>query len=119
MNSGADIDAATSAQFRLGYALEQWSGLRDYMLGKGFTLELLVEAGLVKRNEERNSTYDMFRNRVIFPIRDRQGRVMGFGGRVLDDSVPKYLNTSETELFHKSHVVYGLDLAYRAIRERE
>jgi DNA primase len=49
----------------------------------------------------------MFRNRVIFPIRDRQGRVIGFGGRVLDDGVPKYLNTSETPLFHKSHVVYG------------
>jgi DNA primase len=82
-------------------------------------LELLLEAGVVKRNEERNSTFDMFRNRVIFPIRDRQGRVIGFGGRVLDDSVPKYLNTAETAVFHKSHVIYGLDLAQRAIRERD
>ncbi len=113
------IDQATTAQFRLGYALESWSGLRDFLLEKGFTLELLVEAGLVKRNEERNSTYDMFRNRVIFPIRDRQGRVLGFGGRVLDDGVPKYLNTGETPVFHKSHIVYGLDLAQRVIRERD
>ena len=74
---------------------------------------------MVKRNEERNSTFDMFRNRVIFPIRDRQGRVIGFGGRVMDDGVPKYLNTSETPVFHKSHVIYGLDLAQRAIRERD
>lgn len=113
------IDAETRAKFRLGYATDGWSSLRDYLLGRGFSIDLLVEAGLVKRNEERNSTYDMFRSRLMFPIRDRQGRVIGFGGRVLDDSIPKYLNTAETPLFHKSHVVYGLDLAYRAMRERE
>jgi len=113
------VDEATRALFRLGFAPDSWSSLRDHLLDKGYSLELLMEAGLVKRNEERSTTYDMFRGRLIFPIRDRQGRVIGFGGRVLDDSVPKYLNTSETQLFHKSHVVYGLDLAYRAIRERE
>lgn len=111
------IDGATAEQFRLGFALDAWSSLRDALLEKKFSLELLLEAGVVKRNEERNSTFDMFRNRIIFPIRDRQGRVIGFGGRVLDDSVPKYLNTSETAVFHKSHVIYGLDLAQRAIRE--
>ena len=113
------IDHATGEQFRLGFALDGWSSLRDHLLEQRFSLELLLEAGVVKRNEERNSTFDMFRNRVIFPIRDRQGRVIGFGGRVLDDSVPKYLNTSETPVFHKSHVIYGLDLAQRAIRERD
>ncbi|MCB0023648.1 MAG: DNA primase, partial [Caldilinea sp.] len=113
------IDDATAARFRLGYALDGWSGLRDHLLERGFALELLLEAGLIKRNEERQSTYDAFRNRVIYPICDRQGRVIGFGGRVLDDSVPKYLNTAETPLFHKSHVVYGLDQAHRAIRERD
>jgi DNA primase len=113
------IDSAAAEQFRLGFALDAWSSLRDSLLEKGFGLDLLLEAGVVKRNEERNSTFDMFRNRVIFPIRDRQGRVIGFGGRVLDDSVPKYLNTSETAVFHKSHVIYGLDLAQRAIRERD
>ncbi len=113
------IDEATATRFRLGYGVEAWSGLRDHLLERGFALELLLEAGLIKRNEERQSTYDAFRNRVIYPICDRQGRVIGFGGRVLDDSVPKYLNTAETPLFHKSHVVYGLDQAHRSIRERD
>lgn len=113
------IDEPTVATFRLGYALPAWSGLRDHMLERGFSLDLLLAAGLIKRSEERQSTYDAFRNRVIFPICDRQGRVIGFGGRVLDDGVPKYLNTAETPLFHKSHVVYALDLAQRSIRERD
>ncbi len=110
------LDATTREQFRLGFALDGWSGLRDYLLEKGHTLEQLLTAGLIKRNEARDSTYDAFRNRVIMPIRDRQGRVIGFGGRVLDKSEPKYLNTSETPLFHKSRVIYGLDLAHQAIR---
>lgn len=114
-----DVDAATGDAFRLGYAPAGWSSLRDHLLERGFSLDLLLNAGLIKRSEERQTTYDAFRNRVIFPICDRQGRVIGFGGRVLDDSAPKYLNTSETPLFHKSHVVYGLDLAHRVIRERE
>ena len=113
------VDGTASARFRLGFAPTGWSSLRDHLLERGFTLDLLLEGALVKRSDERQSTYDAFRNRVIFPICDRQGRVIGFGGRVLDDSVPKYLNTSETPLFHKSHVVYGLDLAHRAIRERD
>jgi DNA primase len=113
------IDQAPAEQFRLGFALDAWSSLRDHLLEKRFSLDLLLEAGVVKRSEERNSTFDMFRNRVIFPIRDRQGRVIGFGGRVMDDGVPKYLNTAETTVFHKSHVIYGLDLAQRAIRERD
>lgn len=113
------IDDATAEAFQLGYAPALWSSLRDHLLGRDFTLDLLLEAGLIKRSEERQSTYDAFRHRVIFPICDRQGRVIGFGGRVLDDSAPKYLNTVETPLFHKSHVVYGLDRAHRAIRARD
>ncbi|MGL4651647.1 MAG: toprim domain-containing protein, partial [Caldilineaceae bacterium] len=73
-------------------------------------------AGLIKRRTEQEGTYDAFRSRVVFPIRDRQGRVLGFGGRVLDDSVPKYLNTSDTPVFHKSQIIYGIDLAHQAIR---
>ena len=113
------IDDATAEAFQLGYAPALWSSLRDHLLGREFSLDLLLEAGLIKRSEERQSTYDAFRHRVIFPIGDRQGRVIGFGGRVLDDSTPKYLNTAETPLFHKSHVVYGLDRAHHAIRERD
>jgi DNA primase len=111
------IDEATLDAFQIGYSLDEWSGLRDHLLGQKFELELLVEAGLVKRNQARESTYDAFRGRVVIPIRDRMGRTIGFGGRVLDGSQPKYLNTAETPVFHKSHVVYGLDLAYQAIRD--
>lgn len=111
------IDDATLTTFQLGYSLEQWSGLRDHLLAQKFSLDVLLEAGLVKQNEARTSTYDAFRGRVMIPIRDRLGRIIGFGGRVLDGSQPKYLNTAETPVFHKSHVVYGLDLAYQAIRD--
>lgn len=111
------IDEATIDTFQIGYSLDQWSGLRDHLLAQGHGIDLLLEAGLVKRNEERDSTYDAFRGRVIIPIRDRMARTIGFGGRVLDGSQPKYLNTAETPVFHKSHVVYGLDLAYQAIRD--
>lgn len=113
------IDQATIDTFQLGYSLDQWSGLRDHLLAQKYDLDLLVEAGLIKRNEERSSTYDAFRGRVMIPIRDRTGRIIGFGGRVLDGSQPKYLNTADTALFHKSHIVYGLDLAQQAIRDRD
>lgn len=110
------IDDATRDRFQLGYALDSWSGLRDHLAARGFAIDLQREAGLLKHNEDRDSTYDAFRGRVIIPIRDRMGRIIGFGGRVLDDSQPKYLNTAETPVFHKSHVIYGLDMAYEAIR---
>ena len=110
------IDPAAQEQFRLGFALDQWSSLRDFLSEKGYNIEQQTVAGLLKRHEERNSTYDAFRARLMIPIRDRQGRVIGFGGRVLDNSQPKYLNTAETALFHKSKVIYGLDLAHQAVR---
>ena len=113
------IDQATQNLFRLGYALDQWSSLRDFLSEKGYNLDQQLVAGLLKRNEERSSTYDAFRARLMIPIRDRQGRVIGFGGRVLDSSQPKYLNTSETPLFHKSRIIYGLDLAHQVIRTAE
>jgi DNA primase len=113
------MDEATIDKFQIGYSLEQWSALRDHLLGQKFNIDLLLEAGLIKQNEARDSTYDAFRGRVIIPIRDRMGRVIGFGGRVLDGSQPKYLNTAESPVFHKSHVIYGLDMAYQAIREAD
>jgi DNA primase len=111
------IDDDTAARFQLGYALDAWSGLRDHLTARNVGIDLQLEAGLLKRNEERASTYDAFRARLMIPIRDRMGRVIGFGGRVLDDSQPKYLNTAETPVFHKSHVIYGLDMAHEAIRD--
>ncbi|MCC6457076.1 MAG: DNA primase [Caldilineaceae bacterium] len=111
------IDDATVDAFQIGFSLDQWSSLRDHLLAQKFSVDLLVEAGLVKYNDARDSTYDAFRGRVMIPIRDRMARVIGFGGRVLDGSQPKYLNTAESPVFHKSHVIYGLDMAYQAIRD--
>lgn len=113
------IDAETAERFQLGFALDGWDGLRDHLSAQGYSIEEQLAAGLIKQNQERNSVYDAFRGRVMIPIRDRQGRVIGFGGRVLGDGVPKYLNTAETPVFHKSHVVYGIDLAHRAISDED
>ena len=110
------IDAATAERFKLGFALDNWNALRDHLQRLGFGYDVQLAAGLIKRHEERESIYDAFRNRVMIPIRDRQGRTIGFGGRVLDDSQPKYLNTAETPALHKSHVVYGIDFAHQPIR---
>ncbi|MYJ79983.1 MAG: DNA primase [Caldilineaceae bacterium SB0670_bin_27] len=113
------INAQVAAQFQLGFAPDSWDALRDHLVQAGYSPDNLHRADLVKHNLEHDSFYDSFRNRLIVPIHDRQGRVIGFGGRVLDSSLPKYLNTAETPLFHKSHVVYGLDRAYRAIRQAD
>ncbi len=113
------INAEVATRFQLGFAPDSWDALRDHLVQAGYSLDTLHRADLVKHNLERDSFYDSFRNRLIVPIHDRQGRVIGFGGRVLDSSLPKYLNTAETPLFHKSHVVYGLDRAYRAIRQAD
>ncbi len=111
------ISAQVAKQFQLGFAPNSWDALRNHLEQAGYTPHSLHRADLLKHSEERNSFYDTFRNRLTIPIYDRQGRVIGFGGRVLDDSLPKYLNTAETALFHKSRVVYGLERAYKAIRQ--
>ena len=113
------INAEVATRFQLGFAPDSWDALRDHLVQAGYSLDTLHRADLVKHNLERDSFYDSFRNRLVVPIHDRQGRIIGFGGRVLDSSLPKYLNTAETPLFHKSHVVYGLDRAYRAIRQAD
>lgn len=79
------------------------------MKKKGYEEKELFEANLLSYNEEKNHYYDRFRNRLIFPIIDRKSRVVGFGGRVLDDSLPKYLNSSDTLLYKKSRELYGLN----------
>ncbi len=113
------IDARVAELFQLGFAPESWDSLRDYLAAQGYDYAWQHKAGLLKYNEERDSYYDAFRNRLMIPIADRQGQIIGFGGRVLDDSVPKYLNTAETPLFHKSSAIYGFDKAYRAIRDAD
>ena len=103
------LDAATIEKFGIGWAPEGWSGLID-ALGKGDArrIELLDKAGLLSKNDSGRS-YDKFRGRVMFPIHDRRGRVIAFGGRVIEkDDGPKYLNSPETVLFHKGRELYGL-----------
>lgn len=101
----------TIEAFELGYAPEGWDGLLKRARARGLTERQLLEAGLLIENPESGRVYDRFRARVMFPIRDHLGRLVGFGGRVLDDSKPKYLNTPETEAFKKGELLYGLDRA--------
>lgn len=104
-------------KFRLGYALPSWDALLKALTKNKIPKEVLLEAGLVIPGKDPGSCYDRFRARLMFPICDSSGRVIGFGGRVLDDSVPKYLNSPETALFKKGRNLYGLHLAKDAIRK--
>ncbi|HXQ41758.1 MAG TPA: DNA primase [Candidatus Udaeobacter sp.] len=106
----------TIARFRLGYAPEGRSQLRDALQRAGVSLELSIEAGLVGKGED-GALFDRMRGRVIFPIGDRRGRVIAFGGRILGDGLPKYLNSPETPLFKKGRSLYGLAQAQRAARD--
>jgi DNA primase len=118
------VSSETVVAFGLGYAPEQWDGLSRYLLGQGYTERELVEGGLARAREgvlggangQGGGVYDYFRNRIIFPIRDLRGRVIGFGGRILGEGQPKYLNSPQTLLFEKSAVLYALDMARDAIK---
>lgn len=96
------VKGAIARDFLLGYAPDKWS-----VLSERFSQKLLIEAGLLVVKED-GQAYDRFRSRIIFPIRDKRSHIVGFGGRVLDDSLPKYLNSPETPVFHKGKEVYGL-----------
>jgi len=115
-NRGLSGDIAS--RFGIGFAPQGWDNLINRLCDNDSDIELLVEAGLVVRREEaRERVYDRFRNRIIFPIRDTRGRTIGFGGRVLDDSKPKYLNSPETPVFHKGRELYGLYEAHKILGE--
>ena len=103
--------------FQLGFSLDSWEALLRYLTGKGYSFEELVAAGLVIEKGGGDG-YDRFRNRLMFPIRDIQGHLIGFGARALDDSLPKYLNSPQTPIFDKSNIVYGIDRAKTTIRQR-
>lgn len=109
--TGRGFDSAAWSHFGLGFAPKGWSGLTDHLKAKGFSIEELVLAGLAAKSDKGG--YDKFRGRLIWPIRDSGGSVIGFGARKLfeDDNGPKYLNTSDTPVYHKSQVLYGIDLA--------
>lgn len=102
-------------RFKLGFAPESWDSLLNFMASRDHPAELVAEAGLAS-SRDSGGFYDRFRNRLIFPIRDRDGSTVGFGGRALGDAQPKYLNSPQTPVFDKSSLVYGLDLARDSIR---
>lgn len=103
-----------AARFGVGYAPDDWQGLKAVF--PDYDQKTLVECGLVIENDQ-GRRYDRFRHRIMFPIQDRRGRVIGFGGRVLDGGEPKYLNSPETPLFEKGRELYGLTQAHKAIRD--
>ena len=111
------ISAETIEEFKLGFAPHAWDKLSTAFLKRGVKQEFLLSGGLAAERQNGGGIYDRFRNRVIIPIADERGRVVGFGGRVLDDSTPKYLNTPETVLFNKRRILFGLDRAGRAIKQ--
>lgn len=110
------LSRRTINNFGLGYVPEGWDGLIREMEGQGYQKSELLDAGLVVKTDQ-GRIYDRFRNRVMFPIIDLRGNVIGFGGRVLDDSVPKYLNTPETVIFNKSRNLFALNLARKTKRD--
>lgn len=107
------IKEETITKFGLGFAKDSWNSLIMHMKRLGYNDELLLEAGLASKSEKTGNKYDRFRNRVIFPVFDYRGKVIGFGGRVLDDSKPKYLNSPETLIFQKGVNLYGLNFALK------
>jgi DNA primase len=115
--SQRNISQETISSFQLGYAVNRWDGLTNYMSSKGYSLERVAQAGLIVK-KDHGAYYDRFRNRIMFPITDLNGHVIGFGGRILDDTLPKYINTPETPIYHKGAWLYGLDSAYKDIREK-
>lgn len=110
------LSGAIAQRFGIGYSPDDWQQVKD-KFGRGLERETqLLDTGVLIKSE-KGRIYDRFRHRVMFPIRDRRGRVVGFGGRVLDDSTPKYLNSPETPIFHKGSELYGFYEAKQANRE--
>ena len=118
---GRGLDSRAVNDFQIGFAPSGWDGLKNHLSGRGYAESQLVESGLLIEGDHR--TYDRFRHRLMFPIRDQRGRVAGFGGRILPnqddqppDEGPKYMNTPQTPIFDKGSILYGLDRAKESIR---
>jgi DNA primase len=105
------------ADFQLGYSPEKWEALKQHLIDSGYAEAELLSAGLIIEGEG-GKTHDRFRNKLMFPIADARGRITGFGARVLDESLPKYINSPQTPLFDKSSTLYGINLAKDAIRQQ-
>ena len=115
---GRGLSEEVCRAFRVGYSLPGWEKLRDAALAKGFTEQDLLDAGLVIPGK-RGRPYDRFRGRIMFPLGDERGRTLGFGARTMGDEKPKYLNSPETPLYHKSEALFGLDKAKAEARRED
>jgi DNA primase len=111
---GRGLTEEATARFRLGFAPNDRHGLVRALKAEGFPEDDMIAAGLARRPEDGGAVYSFFRNRVMFPVADRRGRIVAFGGRIMEGDGPKYVNTSETPLFHKGALLYGLSRARQA-----
>ena len=109
-------EGETVRAFQLGFAPEGWDALTTHLVEKKFSSDDAQKAGLVRPGKQGRGDYDLFRKRLLFPIHDLQGRMVAFGGRILDDSLPKYINSPETDVYHKGQTLYGLYQARDAMR---
>ena len=116
--TGRGFSPQTIADFQLGFSPDSWDALKHYLMERGYTEKELLTAGLIIE-AEAGKTHDRFRNKLMFPIFDARGRITGFGARVLDDSLPKYINSPQTPIFDKSSTLYGINLAKDAIRQQD
>ncbi|MDD2326322.1 MAG: DNA primase [Alphaproteobacteria bacterium] len=114
---GRGLSDEAQKRFRLGFAPQDAQALIHKMQGEGFTLPEMLEVGLVKKAADRPDHYSFFRGRVMFPVSDKRGRTVAFGGRVMGDGEPKYLNSPDHELFHKGQLLYGLSRARAALAQ--
>jgi DNA primase len=112
------LAAKTISDFQLGYALDSWDSIKQYLMQKGHSEKTLVTAGLLYE-DDKGKSHDRFRNKLMIPIKDARGRVTGFGSRVLDDSQPKYINSPQSPTFDKSGTLYGIDRAAAEIRKND
>ncbi|MDT8440216.1 MAG: DNA primase [Desulfuromonadales bacterium] len=110
-------DGDTVRAFDLGFAPDAWSTLTAFLATQGFAAADVQRSGLTRSGRQERGDYDLFRNRLLFPIHDPQGRVVAFGGRVLDASLPKYINSPESPIYHKGQTLYGLYQAKEAMRQ--
>lgn len=114
-----NISAEMVERFRLGFAPDSWDSLLNFLSSRSVDASMAEEVGLIQPRKSGSGHYDRFRNRFMFPISNRDGEVVGFGGRAIGDGTPKYLNSPQTSIFDKSSIVYGLNLARDAIRKAE
>ncbi|OGF47243.1 MAG: DNA primase, partial [Candidatus Firestonebacteria bacterium RIFOXYA2_FULL_40_8] len=115
--SKRNLSPETLEKFAIGYVPDEWDGLLNYAKRNNITTELLEKAGLIIKREKKDGYYDRFRNRIIFPIVSSFGRYVAFGARVLDSSLPKYINSPETHVYSKGKNLYGWNLAKSSIPE--